>query len=255
MTSQVRGIQSLEVGGRILASLIETCAPMALKDLSLASGLTPGQCHSYLNSYRQIGLVEQDQQSGQYRLGAFALQLALGRVNSVPILNSVSQAADMLAKELGFMVLMLVWGPRGPTIIQVCEGVNTYTLNIRLGTLFSVTGTASGYVFAAFDSSEKVKRLIDEELFGRRTPLSMGYIQQKTTFEQVVRETKERGYATVSGKPVPEINAISAPVLNEASQLAAVITLVGRVDELPTEPGTEISKKLVTACKALSKNG
>lgn len=254
MTSEVRGIQSVEVGGRILASLIKACAPMALKDLSLASGLTPGQCHSYLNSYRQIGLVEQDQQSGQYRLGAFALQLALGRISSVPLLKSVSQAVDTLAKELGFMVLMLVWGPQGPTVIQVCEGIDTYTLNIRLGTLFSVTGTASGYVFAAFDSSDKVKRLIHEELVGQHAPLSMGYIPQKTTFEQVVKETRKKGYAMVSGKPVPDINAISAPVLDETSQLAAVITLVGRPDELPTQHETDIAKKLITACRTLSKN-
>lgn len=255
MASEARGIQSVEVGGRLLTSLIEACAPMALKDLSLAAGLTPGQCHAYLNSYRQIGLVEQDQQSGQYRLGPFALQLALGRINHVPIMKTVGQAVDALARELGFMALMLVWGPQGPTVIQVCEGVDTFTLNIRLGTLFSVTGTASGYVFAAFDSSDKVGNLIDEEFAGQRTSRSMGDAPEKAAFERAVRETREKGYAAVAGRPVPEINAVSAPVLHESSQLAAVITLIGRPNELPIQPGLKAIERLVKTTRALSETG
>lgn len=255
MTSEPRGIQSVEVGGRILTSLVEVCAPMALKDLSLAAGLTPGQCHAYLNSYRQIGLVEQDEQSGLYRLGPFALRLALGRVNNVPILKSVSQAVDRLARELGFMALMLVWGPQGPTVIQVCEGVDTFTLNIRTGTLFSVTGTASGYVFAAFDTSDKVRNLINEEFAGRQASAAIGDAPAQAEFARIVAQTRENFHAVIAGRPVPEINAISAPVLDASSQLVAVMTLVGRPGELPIHPKGGVVEKLIETAKQLSNTG
>jgi DNA-binding IclR family transcriptional regulator len=154
MVRDARGIQSIEVGGRILTALLDANAPMMLKDLASSAGLAPAQCHGYLTSYKNIGLVEQDAQTGYYRLGHFALRLGIGRIRSVPVLNAASKAINNLSEDLGFMVLMVVWGPHGPTVVQVSEGTSALTLNIRQGTLFSVTGTASGRVFGAFSNPE-----------------------------------------------------------------------------------------------------
>ena len=72
-----RGIQSVEVGGRLLQALAHHGLPMALKDLAADAGMTAAKAHPYLVSFGHIGLVEQERDSGRYALGPLALQMGL----------------------------------------------------------------------------------------------------------------------------------------------------------------------------------
>src|SRR5579859_5672383 len=76
-----RGVQSVEVAGRILSVLADSNRPMMLRDIADATAMPPGQAHPYIVSFRKIGLVEQDAASGLYRLGWFALHLGLARTS------------------------------------------------------------------------------------------------------------------------------------------------------------------------------
>jgi len=141
--SEGRGIQSIEVGGRLLQALSEADAPLMLRDLAAQAGLAPAQAHAYLVSYRRANLVEQDA-SGMYRLGYLALRLGRARMLCVEPLATASQSAIQLSEKVGLMVALVVWGPKAPTAVQVQEGAHTLNVNVHEGTIFSVTGSASG---------------------------------------------------------------------------------------------------------------
>ncbi|WP_341702832.1 IclR family transcriptional regulator [Ferrovibrio sp.] len=252
MSSAGRSIQSIEVGGRILTALVNTCAPMMLRDLAQMADLPPAQCHAYLTSYRNIGLVEQDPQTGHYRLGGFAMRLGIGFLRSDPILAAAGEAIKQLSQNLGHMALMLVWGPHGPTIVQVQEGTLGLPLNIRQGTLFSVTGTASGLIFAAFGKQDGLQEMIAQELDGGDSKVSVGLIPEPTSFKSQVATTRKRGYALAVGVPLPGINAVSAPVFNGASELALAVTIIGREEELSVEANSPALVQLLAKVKAVS---
>ncbi len=254
MARDARGIQSIEVGGRILSALMHANGPMMLRDLASAANLAPAQCHGYLTSYKNIGLVEQDTRSGFYQLGHLALRLAIGRIRGVSLLNSASKAIYSLSEDLGFMALMVVWGPHGPTIVQVSEGTSTLTLNIRQGTLFSVTGTASGIVFGAFSNPDGMEQLIDQEINGQTRSHSFGKIPPRENYELAVKRARELGYADTVGAPIPGINAVSAPVFNRQSNLELVITLIGRTDDMPVDERSIAVAKLLSVTTSLSEN-
>lgn len=252
MAGAARGIQSIEVGGRILDALSKATAPMMLRDLAATAGLTPAQSHAYLTSFRHTGLVEQDAQTGQYSLGNFAMRLAIGRIQSVPLLSAASRAVEMLSERLGHMALMVVWGPHGPTIVQVQAGASTLAVNIRLGTLFSVTGSASGHVFAAYGHQPGIQDLADAELKGQPGTPSLGTVPDRKALNEALARTRDRGYASTVGAPIPDISAVSAPVFDAAHQLALAITFIGRSGDLSTEPDAPAVQQLLTTTTELS---
>ncbi|MBO9112644.1 MULTISPECIES: helix-turn-helix domain-containing protein [Rhizobium/Agrobacterium group] len=254
MARDARGIQSIEVGGRILSALMHASGPMMLRDLASAANLAPAQCHGYLTSFKNIGLVEQDSRSGFYQLGHFALRLGIGRIRGVELLNSASQAIYALSEELGFMALMVVWGPHGPTIVQVSEGTSPLTLNIRQGTLFSVTGTASGIVFGAYGNHEGMERIIHSEINGQSRSHSFGKIPPRRTYDSAVKKARDLGYAETVGAPIPGISAVSAPVFNRQSKLELVITLIGRTEDMPVDEQSVAVQKLLSVTSTLSEN-
>ena len=52
-----RGIQSVEVGGRLLQTLAHHGRPMALKDLAADAGMSAAKAHPYLVSFGHIGIL------------------------------------------------------------------------------------------------------------------------------------------------------------------------------------------------------
>ncbi|MFN6976545.1 MAG: helix-turn-helix domain-containing protein, partial [Gemmobacter sp.] len=144
-----RGVQSLETGGAILRAMAQAGEPMKLRDLAEAVGIAPSQLHPYLVSLRAIRLVEQTDR-GLYALGPFALELGLVRLRGQDAWRETMRRLPDLAEAVQLMVAVSVWGVHGPVIVQVHESPARIHANVRVGGLFTVTGTATGRLFAAF---------------------------------------------------------------------------------------------------------
>src|ERR1700754_5358098 len=74
------GIQSIEVGFRLLDVLTHEPRAMMLRDLAQRADMSPAKAHRYLVSFLRLGVVAQDPLSGRYELGGFAFQFGLGRL-------------------------------------------------------------------------------------------------------------------------------------------------------------------------------
>ncbi|MCB1456993.1 MAG: IclR family transcriptional regulator [Nitratireductor sp.] len=255
MAREARGIQSIEVSGRILKALVERCKPMMLKELAQEAALAPAQCHAYLTSMRHVGLVHQDAQTGHYQTGAFAMRLGISWLESSPVASRAIHALKKLTDETGAMSTLSVWSTAGPTIVHINSGVTPTALNLRQGSVFSTTGTATGRVFSAFDNVEAVRRQIDDEL---NTPggsnRSIGITLLRDEFEDWMERTREQGYSTAFGAPIPDVNAVAAPIFDADGKLVFVATLIGPSDELPVDAASGEVRKLLDVTRAMSSN-
>lgn len=247
-----RGIQSVEVGHRLLVALVHAGRPVILRDLAIKADLAPAQAHAYLASYRRIGLVEQDPATGEYSLGPLAMRLGLAWMRSYDVLSKTGDAASRLSNTLGLMVCVVVWGPQAPTVIQVQEATRPLHLNIREGTLFSVTGTASGRLFGALSRNDAVVRRIAAELKGTAADQGVGTRLQRGELEKEFARIRADGYATSIGRPIPGINAVSAPVFGNDGQLVAVVTLIGDDVSLPLREPDPTARVLLEEVQRIS---
>src|SRR5262245_54618374 len=158
-----RGIQSVEVGGRLLHALAHRGRAMALKDLAADAGMTAAKAHPYLVSFGHIGLVEQDRDSGRYALGPLALQLGLISLQQADPVRIAAPLLPQLAARCGHTVALVVWGGRGPTIVLREASPSAVHVDMRHGTVFSIAGTASGRLFAAYLEPAAVRPIYEAE--------------------------------------------------------------------------------------------
>lgn len=253
--SGARGIQSIEVGGRILRALAESGEPMMLKDLAQAADLAPAQCHAYLTSLRKVGLAHRDPGSGNYRMGPFAMRLGIGWLRMSPLTSAAIPALRALTDRLGVLSLAVIWGTGGPTIVHIDEGTARMALNLRQGTLYSVTGTASGRVFAAFGDDPEIGARVAEELRGAGRRQSLGQRLSRADFEAEMAETRRLGYSTARGAPIPGVNAVSAPVYGADGRLGLVASLVGPEGTLPVDEASDAVRRLLDTAAAIAREG
>jgi DNA-binding IclR family transcriptional regulator len=216
-----RGVQSVEVAGRILGVLADSAKPMMLRDIAEAADMPPGQAHPYIVSFRKIGLVEQDEASGLYRLGPFALHLGLARLRALEPYQLASAAIGGLAQSLDLGVALTVWGTYGPTVIRSIESSHPVLTNSKPGTVLGLTGTATGKVWAAFLPRHFVAKRIGAELKQTKGETKL------SDLERELEDIRAKGYAATDGNPWPGVAAACAPVFDYTGQLQLAVALLG----------------------------
>ncbi|MFP5397111.1 MAG: IclR family transcriptional regulator [Gammaproteobacteria bacterium] len=243
-----RGIQSIEVGGQLLLALAHHGRPMALKDLARDAGMPPAKAHPYLVSFGKLGLVERDAASGHYGLGPLALQLGLISLQQFDPVRLATAVIDELAHAIGHTMAIAVWGNRGPTIVRVAPPPGAVHVAMRHGTVMSLTGTASGWLFAAWRPWVEVAPLLAIE----RTAAS-GAPMSDESWHRRLDEVRRRRLARVVDASLPGVSALAAPVFDDCGALLLSLTAIGPTAALDTRWDGATAQRLCAAADGLSR--
>lgn len=232
---QQRGIQSIEVGGQLLHAMAHAGRPLALKELAREADMPAAKIHAYLVSFARIGLMKQDSETGRYFLGPLALQLGLISLKQANPVQAAAAELPLLTQRIGHTAAISVWGSRGATIVRLEESPAPIHVNMRQGTVFSLTGTATGRLFAAFQADDVAKRMLEAErirLKAQPEPVIANVpppqpVPPWSAFLPLLREVRQHGLSRSEGETLPGVNAMAAPVFNHVGELAAAITAIG----------------------------
>ena len=137
MAKLQRGIQSIDVGGRLLHALSRSSGAMMLKEMAEASDMPAAKAHAYLVSFCKLGMIEQDAITGRYDLGPLALQLGLVSLNRLDAVKIATAEMGGLSRRTGQSTAIAVWGNYGPTIVRFNQSVRPIHVNMRTGTVIA----------------------------------------------------------------------------------------------------------------------
>jgi DNA-binding IclR family transcriptional regulator len=252
MEKNRRGIQSIEIGGRLLTALVEEGGPMSLGDLAKKAGMPSAKAHPYLVSFGSFGLIEQNPLTARYELGRFALQMGLISLQLLDPVRIAIPLVTQLAAEIDQTVGLSVLGNQGPTIIYISESSYPIHVNMRTGTVMSIQSTATGRVFAAYLPPKQVERMIERE---NKNGVAAGFGAHKRkddALQQLLTEIRKRGLARVMGEPIPGINALSAPVFEHTGAIKLGITAIGPAGNFDAGWNGIIARKVQECAQTVS---
>ena len=238
-----RGIQSIEVGGRLLLALAGSGRPLPLKDLAQAADMSPAKAHPYLVSFGKLGLITQDAGNGRYGLGPLAMQLGLISLQQYDPVRLATARLPELARGLGHMVAIAVWGSQGPTIVRTEEPPAPVHVAMRHGTVMSVRGTASGRLFAAYLPAERVQPALAADPAPARAAAA---------FDREVALARRTGLAHAVDTALPGISALAAPVFDAAGQMVLSLTVIGPGAMLDTQIDGPAARALMQVAAELT---
>ena len=250
--SERQGIQSIEVGFRLLDILAATNRPMMLRDIAKGAGMPAAKAHRYMVSFLRIGIVEQDSSSGKYDLGSYAIELGLsglGRLDPVRLSEPILEA---LCEEIQETVALAVWGSHGATIVRIVDAGAPVTITLRAGTVLSLYKSATGRAFSAFYRAPFLKKLLDDELLEIAALTNTSITNTRRNFEKSLTDIRKYGIARATGSLTPGINGFSAPVFDHTGAMVAAITGLGSIGEFDAEWNSPVAKAMLGAAKALS---
>lgn len=229
-----RGIQSVEIGFRILGVMQTSQQAMALKDIAPLAGLTTSAANNYLVSLVRIGLAAADEKPGHYRLGPAALSLGVSAIQQIDGFEIVRREVTNLRDTTRRSAAVTTWSDDGPISLFKQDGDQRGAFEFRTG-LIPMLGSAAGKIYAARLPPNLTTHLIEQE-WGA---VFAGKPNASKFREDAVRELKRRGYTTIALSDLSGYVSIAAPVLDWNGDVRFTLSLAGTRASMKTEPSSD----------------
>jgi DNA-binding IclR family transcriptional regulator len=235
-----RGIQSVNIGFRVLAALAAEPESAALGVVAKRSGLSASQAHRYLASLIASGMAHQDPASGRYDLGPQAIQIGLAALARTDVFADADPAIAAFTRDTGRTTLVAARGPLGPTIVRWHAGRPPVTTSLTVGSVLPLLGSATGHVFLGFMTDEEAAAAIDEQ--ADRRAIDVDAIRSK------VRGAMS---ASVDEMLIPGLRATAVPILDIQARAALVVTVIA-TSAFDRRQDAAVVERLMQVCRSLT---
>lgn len=252
-----KGIQSIDVGFRLISALLEAGRPMALKDLAAAADMSPSKAHNYIVSFRRVRMIAQDPGSSRYMLGPMAVDLGLSYLALRDGL-SVCERAIGIIRERGKLtggLFVSIWSEKGPVIVIRDEGLSGVPYDLRVGHHSSPVYTATGRTFLAFLPRTVTAPVVAEAQNVTVSPWGgEARVLSGAALDAELDRIRRDGVAVVSDLRIPGMTGMSVPVLDHRGGLDAVMTLIGVTGSFDMRTDGTIATELRYAVETASRS-
>lgn len=242
----VGGIQSAEIGIRVLSTLADGIGPMTLKSVAAGAGLTPSNARRYLVSLMRAGMVEQDPATGNYDLGPLALRVGLAAIYRLNVVRAATPFLSGLRDAIGETVMLAIWSDHGPIVVHWEESLPPVIINLRIGSVLPLLSSASGHVFLAWLPRAQTNGLVKKE---QRRLGGPGRVDVAALVEETRKHNLGR-FGTADA--VRSISSIAAPVFDHQRKLAAVVATFGPGESFDNTVDGDIASKLAATTRQIS---
>jgi len=231
-----RGIQSVEVGFRLIRALEAAPGKLSLKALAESANMPTSSAHLYMVSFCRLGLAVQDPITLRYGIGAYAVQLGLTGLRQLEVSDVARGYLEDLQVKIPLAVYLSVWGNMGPTIVLKLDGRFQSPLSVRVGYVSPLLSSATGAVYLTYMPDYDLKQVLKRELseHGRK----------KIDLEAIRKQVRDTGVGISIGQMNEGYAAVSAPVLNHDDRLAASITALGPHSLVDQSPDGSLARSL-----------
>lgn len=220
-----KGIQSVEVGVRVVDVLARAAETLPLGEVGKLAGISASQAHRYLTSFSKSDLVYQDSATGRYGLGPQALRWGISAMSKTDVVEVSSLALNDICERLDLTGLLCVWGDRGPTCVRLKRSRLLLGTDLGLGSVFPVLTSATGHVFLAHLPKSMTREVVQAETAAVRR---QGRPVDARQVEALCEQIRANGVAQEQGHYVSAVSALAAPVFDYQGDVAAVVTLLFR---------------------------
>ncbi len=216
-------VRSVDRAAALLLALGESSGEAGVTELARRLGLHKSTASRLLATLQRRGLVEQDEETGKYRLGLVVIRLAERAERTLDLKGIAWPDLERLARATRETVsLGIVEGDAYLTVAQV-DGPNMIAQPDWTGRTTPLHCIASGKVLLAAMAERDVMRIARPGLAARTE-------RTITTLEVLMEElakVRRRGFATAFSEWIAGTNAVAVPILDARGRVIASIGIWG----------------------------
>jgi len=226
-------VRSVDRAASLLLALGESRGEAGVTELARHLGLHKSTASRLLATLEKRGLVEQDEESGKYRLGLIVIRLAERAERTLDLRAIAMPELDRLARV---------------SRSSEADGPNLAAMGDWTGRGAPLHSVAAGKVLLAFLPEREIMHLVRRGL-ARCTERTI--TQLEPLLEDLAR-VRRRGYATAFGEYDQGLNAVATPVRDARGRVIAAVDVWGPASRVTPLRIPELVGELREAAGAVS---
>ena len=226
------GVKSFQKIITILECFSTVDRSLSVTELAERSGLPHSTTHRLVASLRQIGLLDQDGNRSEYRLGLKLFEFGNTVLINMDIHIEARAYVELLGRESGEDVHLCVFDGWRMSFVDRAAGGRSGSQNSTIVMEFSPCHcTGVGKAALAYQPDPTIDRIIRLGL--------PAYTRNTITDPQDLRAelaaTRARGYSLDLGEVEANVHCVAAPIRNTSGKVIAAISVSGAAKRLPEE--------------------
>lgn len=219
---------SVANAARVLKSFGPNDREWGVSDLARHLGIAKSTAHRLLATLTDEGLLEQDAQTGRYRLGLAVFDLAAA-AQSTDLHEAVLMPMTELRNRTGETVQVAVLDGRDVVYVERLDSPNTLRLFLEVGRRNAAHATGCGKVLLAFLRPVELDRLLDGWVLEAKTPQT---ITDAAMLRRELTAVRQRGYSVNRHESETGVISIAAPIRDVSGRTLAAISVAGPAQRL-----------------------
>jgi DNA-binding IclR family transcriptional regulator len=246
-----RGIQSVEIGYRVLDCLERASRALTMTEIAKATHMSLSKLNFYLISLLRLELIAQGE--GGYRLGPATLRLGVTALGQVDVLAIARAQMSELRRRTKHSVYLSVWGTHGPTVVDCLDGEKPAPTAARVGLVVPMLRSSIGNVFLAYLPRPVTETLVQKETRALKREWSAVGTFDRSQVKRIIADVRRHGLARQLMGLIPGFSAIAAPVFDGKGAIQCVLSLVTEERDLDETARSGLPAMLVEAAWAASR--
>ncbi|HZG56357.1 IclR family transcriptional regulator [Paenibacillus sp.] len=237
-------IQAVDRALQLLELFDEQTKELKITEISARVRLHKSTVHSLLKTLQLRGYIEQDEDSGKYRLGMKLLERGQLLLQGLDLRGIAGPALRELSEATGQTAHLVVMDGPEAVYIDKVEGEKAAIRYSRIGRRVPFHSSAVGKALAAYQSPKRLERLLAGYRFEKHTAAT---IDSREAFLAELERVRAEGVAYDREENEPGVLCAAAPIFDYAGDAVAAMSvsaLAARIDA--AELGRNVT--LLRAC-------
>lgn len=202
-----------------------------------------------LATLEQYGYIEQNEETGRYRIGYAFLNVSSKLLDSLDVRAEAQSVLRQLEAETNEVVHLVVYDRGEVVYIEKLDGNEALRMHSKVGKRAPVHCTSVGKAILAYLPVPEVVDIINRKGLPVHTEHT---ITTKEAFLEELSVVKKNGYALDLEENEPGIRCIAAPVFDHNGTVAAAVSISGPTLRMTDERLVPLQQRMIKAGKEIS---
>ena len=243
-------LSSVRNAARLLKEFSGNTRELGVSELSRRLGLSKSTTHRLLSTLADERLLEQDSDTGAYRLGLAIYELGATVSVHIGLHDACDSVIDGLRQGTRETVQVAVLDNREVVYVERRESPHTLRLLGPVAHRADAHCTSSGKLLLAYLTSAALEATLDGWVLSRTTPSTIHDISSLRTGLTVIRQ---RGWAEDVNEAALGLASIAAPIRNDVGVVVAAVSVSGPLQRMTQDSLTRFARPAVDAGLAISR--
>ena len=243
-------LSSVRNAARLLKEFSRGSREIGVTELSRRLGIGKSTAHRLLNTLAEEKLLEQDPDTGAYRLGLAMYELGASVSMHTDLHEACAVVVDQLRNATRETVQVAVLDGREVVYVERRESPQTLRLFGRVGHRNDAHCTSTGKLLLAYLPPQRLDALLEDWTLARKTPFTIGDV---TTLRRQLDLIRQRGWAENVQEAELGVASVAAPIRNGLGEVVASVSVAGPLQRITNESLKRFARPTVEAGLAISR--